>query len=547
MSAPQSEDKIRLDAIKVPLIHLLASRPQSAKSLSERLRAKKEDVIKVLEKVAQEAPGGPGWKELKSKTYKELDVWKFRYPDQNDRQAAIDRAIKAFDKLRIDPKDHQWQLLLPLDRRGKGECLSKLNFDRPVNPVSKPTPKIGSQLSTTDPSTDTDSELRRGRVTDLKVEEDPKQSRSKSSDPMAAKMRLSEKEAMAKHRKKNTEKAQKESAIRQAPKATKASEEPKGKYKSSEFIEDSDEEMEIAKVVVQAASPEVKQHKVASISFIAKFESARPPKPPLPKKTVEKSKAEPSASKSTNAGSRPLSKPAKAASDSLNPPQDAPPSAKSPRPRNGSSPQKPSPLASSPPTNADDIDKSSTSSKANSASSAASSPPSSEDMRKAKSSADALHTRKEPHCERERGRSPTKRKADDEINPPAKRQQIQTNGVSHKPTSSTSSVVSSSQAWSEKDVHSSHQANPRLQPSRKESDSSGSLSSPEKRDGEAREELHEKSKTFKVYYEKYKKMHESVTANKNRSRDDIERLNQMHDRIKSRKQEIWDGWKKLET
>jgi RNA polymerase II elongation factor ELL len=75
------------------------------------------------------------------KLYKELDVWNFNYKNQEDRQAAIDNAIRAYDRMRLSKDDELWQKLLPEEERGQGKVLSRLNLNKaPVN-TSTPTVK----------------------------------------------------------------------------------------------------------------------------------------------------------------------------------------------------------------------------------------------------------------------------------------------------------------------------------------------------------------------------------------------------------------------
>jgi RNA polymerase II elongation factor ELL len=76
---------------------------------------------------------------LQDRAYKELDVWKFQYSEE-DRQAAITNAIHAYDRMRLPKDDPLWQKLLPADERGKGKVLSKLALKDPAKgtPAMKP-------------------------------------------------------------------------------------------------------------------------------------------------------------------------------------------------------------------------------------------------------------------------------------------------------------------------------------------------------------------------------------------------------------------------
>ncbi|KAG5959315.1 hypothetical protein E4U58_005026 [Claviceps cyperi] len=44
----------------------------------------------------------------------------------NDRQTVIDNAVRQYDRLRLSASEKEWQLLLPKAERGKGKCLSRL-------------------------------------------------------------------------------------------------------------------------------------------------------------------------------------------------------------------------------------------------------------------------------------------------------------------------------------------------------------------------------------------------------------------------------------
>ena len=521
-SSTTSKDKIRLDAIRIPLVHLLGVRPLTPKAIAQNLHAAKEDVDKLLEKFAKDSRESMGKKELKEKTYKELDVWKFPYPSQDDRQAAIDRAIHAFDRMRVGRSDNAWQLLLPEERRGRGDCLSKLNFDQPVPSIR--TPKlVGEQsvLNTKGGSVNEhDTDADRGR---LNTKSAVSVARTQSQNPVHKK-RVSEKEAISKQHMRNDLPDQAKPSARKlnSTPVEKKTKEAR-KFKSAERIEDSDEEMEEALAApsrLRAPSKE-KVHNAKATLVTAK--SPKPPSSPVPKKSLHKSQL--SQSSVANSGTSVVrdSQILKPHSHQRN---ESASRGVSPRPRNGSSPHKPSPLASSPPENANDPENSSTSKSSNS-STEASSPPSSSDLRNVKASLDSSgHKRSSPSVTK----APPKRKADTtEDDPVAKRHQV--NGVSHKPlTNGTSSH---------------HPSQPPRSLHRKISESEAeSVSSPEARE-QARNLVYEKSRKFKDYYQKYKDMHAKVTSGGQKDPEAIKQLNKMHKRIAALKQEIWGDWERL--
>ncbi|KXT07752.1 hypothetical protein AC579_1057 [Pseudocercospora musae] len=124
-SAPASNSAAREKAMKMPLVHLLAIKPLTHEEMCARTRIPKDELGKVVEKIVQPIDGK--W-ELTKGAYKELDAWNFAYSTQAERQAAIDNAIRAYDRLRIGKDEEIWQRLLPKEDRGKGIVLSKLNI-----------------------------------------------------------------------------------------------------------------------------------------------------------------------------------------------------------------------------------------------------------------------------------------------------------------------------------------------------------------------------------------------------------------------------------
>lgn len=143
---PVNDSTVRLQAMRTPLLHLLAVRPASHGDLLFKTHIPKDHLDTILQKIAR--PEDASWK-LTDRAYKDLDVWKFGYKSQDDRQRAIDNAIKAYDRLRIGRDEKIWQLLLRKEERGKGVVLSRLNLggaqvNRALAPnhVSSPLPQV---------------------------------------------------------------------------------------------------------------------------------------------------------------------------------------------------------------------------------------------------------------------------------------------------------------------------------------------------------------------------------------------------------------------
>ncbi|OAP56194.1 hypothetical protein AYL99_09373 [Fonsecaea erecta] len=530
-SRMSTKDQIRLDAIRIPLVHLLAVRPMTPKAICDQLHATRDDMDRLLDKVSWESKAEEGKRELKEKSFRELDVWKFPYRSQEDRQAAIDHAITAYDRMRVEKKDPLWQLLLPIEERGKGKILSKLNFDKPVSSHATPRPD--------------------------RPNEDGNESKNEVSDRDYVKARAKKDREPGGAEKARKEKAPAKVAAKGDPSGTVKgrdkdsahlkSAKPDAKFKSSERIEDSDEEAEAAsEVVAKPKKPDAGT--VKSTSTVKRKPEAGPlksAKSPLttasPKKTAHKSSlsSSSSASGSNSASDKPRSA-VTGSSKSLKPQNhqklESTASRISPRPRNDSSPQKPSPLGSSPPTTSTDLDNSS-SSKASNHSSAPSSPPSSTDMPQTKQGNKYSPVISDKSRNVSRGRSPgsgaVKRKAappDDER--PTKRQHQQQTSTPNHSTPLTNGVTN----------------HPTLKrpaaPVRTDSERS---SSPEK-PGPKRADVIEEARRFQKYYKRYKDLYDKISQMEEKERDDkdMSDLWKMHKRLKEMKADIWANWGKLE-
>ena len=140
---------------------------------------------------------------LNDKAFKELDVWNFDYPNQDDRQLAINCAISAFDRMRISTKERVWDMLLPKNERGKGKILSNLDLHK--GPIKQSnTPRIQVQHPSNDPNA---KDQLAGHESDQKDRLAPNDAepmaRSQSQDQINKKKKLSEKEAQSKRLLKN--------------------------------------------------------------------------------------------------------------------------------------------------------------------------------------------------------------------------------------------------------------------------------------------------------------------------------------------------------
>ncbi|KAL6713885.1 hypothetical protein ACLMJK_008379 [Lecanora helva] len=389
----------RLKAIRIPLIHYLAARPASAKLLSQTLECKQDEILEVLQKVGKPYRLDDSKWDLTDKAFKELDVWSFDYPNQEDRGLAINRAVSAFDRMRLSTQEKLWDKLLPKAERGKGKILSQLNLHK--GPIQKPaTPKIHVEHSSSHPKVPKVTSDESDQKDRLAPSDAEPMARSKSHGPIK-KTKISEKEAQSKRLlSKGPKKTAAEPKPKEAhPAVKKGGSQKKSAPKSSEFVNDSDEEDGLDDAVAKPSQP-VEPSKNESNKDSLKSAGSQSVMS-IPKvnedtkaiKSVERSK--PSAAVKPNGITTPEkarnnieseSKPvAKEIKNDTKVPALPKPAQKKPLPsgasspgvksklseaspsstamkkslsrqRTTSSPHKPSPLGSSPPTNASDLD-----------------------------------------------------------------------------------------------------------------------------------------------------------------------------------------------
>ncbi len=375
-SEPRARDKktLKLQALRTPMMHLLAVRPVSEKFLAQTIGCTQQECLDLLHKIARAHFLDSSKWDLSDKGFKELDIWKFPYPSAEDRQFAVNRAVAAFDRMRLGREDNLWQMLLPHNERGQGKVLSKLRLNTgSVQPGA--TPRINVQ-----PSGDLKPDPNEaGKESDgkdsLGVNGPDPPARSKAND-VGKKPKISEKEALSKrllskNPKKATQAVKPKDAQPSAKKGTKkATANPNHTAKSAEFVHDSDDEKGMEDVAappakgdgappsnshgtktskpatngvpstsVKAKSSAVKDSKIQKATGTST--TAAPAKKPAPKKAAV-------TGSSTSTGTRKriseASRNSMAMAKSLS------------RQRTSTSPFKPSPLGSSPPTNASDLE-----------------------------------------------------------------------------------------------------------------------------------------------------------------------------------------------
>ncbi|CCT62713.1 uncharacterized protein FFUJ_00705 [Fusarium fujikuroi IMI 58289] len=107
------------------LVHELAVQDRSFDYLAKRWEGKVEDMEPTLRKVADDLDDNNKWS-LKKKSWRDLDVWNYDYDTQEVRQKAIDNAVRQYDKQRVTISEPEWDRLLPKEERGTGKSLSRV-------------------------------------------------------------------------------------------------------------------------------------------------------------------------------------------------------------------------------------------------------------------------------------------------------------------------------------------------------------------------------------------------------------------------------------
>lgn len=449
--------------------------------------------------------------DLSDRAFKELDPWKFNYERQEDRVLAVDRAVSAFDRMRLSTQDKIWQLLLPKADRGKNKVLSKLNLHS--GPLQANTPKI--HVQSTDDLVKGNSANDSDRKDRLAPSDAEPMVRCKSNDQIRKK-RVSDREAQAKRLlSKNPKKAL--NSVK--PKGTakrgtkKASSNPN--VKSTEFVHDSDEDALMDDAVAPTTPPARGNGKPNVDMTRDKAESSmkeiQAPKDEScdakveAKDGMQAAKSTPSNQLATNSSNFSSHR---RLSDS-SPSSSGRPKTIS-RQRTASSSIKPSPLGSSPPTNASDFDNDNMVSHA-STSSNSSTPLLAQSGRllatsKAISSAVEVQSESSPNA----SKHSLKRKADELDSGIHKDVVPLTNGHMSPNKRSKTSVLSP--------------------PATDASDSSTALDN-------HRFTL-ERAQRFKRYYMKYERLYREISMTSKPSAEKVEQVKAMHQRLIELKNQI---------
>lgn len=142
----------------MPIVHELATGEKSIDHLRQKWLGRPEDFKSALEKVAEYRSETKCWS-MNKPYWKELDVWNYDYDSQQERQTAIENAIRQYDKQRLSAFEPEWQKLLKKEERNQGKCLSRLQASLAKGPA-QPAPKIKVQKTddSTTPKDDGDSQ-----------------------------------------------------------------------------------------------------------------------------------------------------------------------------------------------------------------------------------------------------------------------------------------------------------------------------------------------------------------------------------------------------
>ncbi|KAI1267493.1 hypothetical protein F5Y18DRAFT_304627 [Xylariaceae sp. FL1019] len=225
---------------RTALVHELAAGDQYFEHLKDVWSGAEDDLKGAVEKVASLDKASDKWS-LKKIYWKELDVWNYAYDTSEDRQSAIDNAIRQYDKQRIGTSDPVWERLLAKDERGKGKILSKLQATIAKQGAIPPAPKIQVQKAEEGNKSDVDSSKPKGEA----------MSRS-NSQPISKPKKTND--AQTKRLLSTKPKPPKPSPKKWTAKAKAAEESNKKKPLSEEFVYDTDTSEDEAPLSQNAAS-----------------------------------------------------------------------------------------------------------------------------------------------------------------------------------------------------------------------------------------------------------------------------------------------------
>ncbi|KAK4892041.1 hypothetical protein LTR27_009391 [Elasticomyces elasticus] len=241
-SAPVSDNEAKTQAMRTAIAHLLAMKPATTETVQSRTHIPRVDLDNILQKIARRVDGD--WT-LADRGYKDLDVWTFGYSSQEDRQSAIDNAIRAYDRLRIGRDEKIWQKLLSSEDRGKGIVLSRLHSAQSqMNEGQTPlgtTPLFRQPDDDSEPPSKTNTP-RIGASTPRPGSSNAMKRILNSKDPKKARAMEVEKEKKRKEKETARETAASDRETAKAAKRQPAKKAQQPKVKSAELVHSSDDE-----------------------------------------------------------------------------------------------------------------------------------------------------------------------------------------------------------------------------------------------------------------------------------------------------------------
>ncbi|KAL8868194.1 MAG: hypothetical protein Q9174_005148 [Haloplaca sp. 1 TL-2023] len=531
---PADDNKSRkLQALKIPLLHLVAIRPMSLKFLANKVGCSQEECKQVLQKVGKPARLDPDKWDLSDKAFKDLDVWKFAYELDNDRELAVEHAISAYDRMRLSREDKLWQMLLPKEERGKGRILSKLQLHQ--GPIQQSTtPRIHVQKTTEAPVEDDlfgdggDEKDRLAPADATPIARSPLPDPTKKKK--AAAQEAQSKRLLSTKPKKATPTPQtKASKETTKNKVTKKGPSAGPNVKSTEFVHESDEEEDEGMKTAAASTPkpsiakdqETKTKSEAKKPVPDAKKDSLPKKPPPgdrnaikePRPSEKDRKPTPvtrdTSSKYTGTARSPSTV---GTPGSKHRPSDASQKSSSSsqlsRQRTTSSPLKPSPLGSSPPTNASDMDNDS--------------------QRNHTSNSSTSST---PLMSHARNNSSTSNLRTDTAG----------KGVSTPSQGSSDASLKRKANDMDSGIHNHKLTNGESLPANKRARTSApspSLDSSSSNSSPLPDGILEKAQSFKDMHIRYERLYREVSVQVNPSTEQIDRLVKMHQRLQSMKEDL---------
>lgn len=225
--------------LRAPIVHELAVREMSFEELRAKWLSDDDKEFKTALDTVADFDNSLQKYTLKRAYWKEIDAYKYDYESDDDRQTAIDNAIRNFDRLRLGANDPLWDKLNPKEERGKGKCLSKL-LPKLAKKQEQPAAKT-PQIKVNDAEDSSGSKNGDGSQSGVEKKKPVK----KTSEPMSRSSSQT-KQPIRKIEKKWVGKKAATPKVSPTKAATKTAKDKNGRVLSKEFISDSDSSSEEA-------------------------------------------------------------------------------------------------------------------------------------------------------------------------------------------------------------------------------------------------------------------------------------------------------------